>query len=133
LLLVVFSCKSSKVYIETHSTDTIYKKEILKVTPSQLNTITVDEPCDKIGNVKPINYSIKTPKGSLNIKSDGNKIVIEEEKDSLVEKETVEKKVSVKTSDKLEIKYRVPSWAWYSIIGNILLLAWIFKRFIPGI
>ena len=133
LLLVVFSCKPSKVYIETHSTDTIYKKEILKITPASLNTIKVDDPCDDLGNLKPFNYEVETPSGSLNVKTEGNKIVVEEKKDSIINKETIDKSVSVDTSDRLEIKYRVPSWAWYSIIGNILLLAWVFKRFIPGI
>ena len=129
IILIMFSgCRTKKEYIHTTSTDTIYKKEIVKITPSSLNELIIDNPCDSLGNLKPFEYKINSPKVKTTIKSIDNKVVVEQNLDSIKEVWQKEFQSSVKTVDKkVEIPV-TPKWAWKSLIANILLLLWILRK-----
>lgn len=134
ILLLVASCRPKKVFIETHTVDTVKVKEVLKVTEPTLNSLVVEEPCDSLGNLNPISYIISTPKTTLNVKSTPeNTLIISEETDEIVETTKETEKIHSETSNKKIIIEKPPKWAWYSLIFNILLLIYIFRKFIPVI
>lgn len=131
VLISVFSCKTPKtVYKNVYHTDTIVSKEIIKVTQPRLTNLVVDEPCDSLGRLKPIFYETKTPTKTLSIKNIDNKLVIEEKQDSIIEINKEEKKISISETDEVKVITKAPKWIWYSIILNILLLGWTFRKFI---
>lgn len=132
VVLMIFGCRSKKEYIHTTSTDTIYKKEIIKITPPGLNKLLIDSPCDEFGNLKPISYIIETPKSKVTIKSIGNVLEVVKSNDSIIEKETKEVSKSEKTSDKKVEVEVIPIWIWkalsISVFLNLLAGIWIFKK-----
>ena len=125
LVLIIFSlfgCKAKKVFIETHSTDTIYKSEILKITPAGVNGLKIKSPCDSLGNLKPFDYSFESGKNKVNIKGADKVISLNVASDSIIEKDTKEKTTSDKTSVKKEIVYRTPEYIWKFIIAMLITI-----------
>ena len=133
LAISLIGCGAKTVYVETHSTDTITEHSILKITEPKLNKLVIDNPCDSLGNLKPTFFEITTPKSTLTVKSLKNALVVEEKLDSIVDKETVKERISVDTSKEVKIKTRIPSWVWYSLIVNVVLIGWTFRKFITFI
>jgi len=123
LLLLLLSCKSKKEVIETKTSDTIYQREILKITPKQLNRIVVDDICDSI---RPFYYTLKIGKDKTIIKTVDNKLVVENERDSIVERDSELKKTSIKNEKIVEIKeIKNPinlKLLIYSIIATLYIL-----------
>jgi len=131
IVLLLFSCRAKKEYIHTTSIDTIRIEKIIKITPAQLNSIKIDSPCDSLGNLKPFNYTFTSDKVKTTLKATNDTIYLEQNIDSLLDIREKEVRKSIKTKDKLIIKYKTPRWIWYSVLLNILLLLYISKRFIP--
>ena len=130
-LYLLTSCATKKVYVETHSTDTIYKKEIIRITLPALNSIYIDKPCDSLGNLIPFSHVLVNDKVRTIIKTVNNTIVLEQNIDSIVDVRIEEYRSKVKTSKEVIIKYRVPKWCYYSLLITSLLLVWTFRKFIP--
>lgn len=132
LILHIFTgCAAKKVYIETHSTDTIYKKEIVRIALPAINSVYIDKPCDSLGNLIPFNHVIINDKVRTVIKTVNNTIVLEQNIDSIVDVRIEEYRSKVKTSKEVIIKYRIPKWCYYSLLITSLLLVFTFRKFIP--
>jgi len=129
-LMLLSGCRTKYKTIETHSTDTIYKEKIIKINVPTTNTITIESPCDSLGNLKPINYINTTGKVKTSLRSFNNALVLEVNIDSIQEVWEKEYKSKLKTSVIKEkvIVYKNRSWAWYSLIFNFLALGWIFRK-----
>ena len=130
LAFILIGCKAKIKTIETHSTDTIYKSEIVKITPSSLNEIVIENVCDSLGHLKIINVSSSTGNTRTYVKSTSNELRIGINIDSIVNSRVNEFKSSYKTEKVTEtiIKYKNKKLMWYSLILNTLLLGWIFKK-----
>tara|TARA_R110000868_G_scaffold365478_1_gene628357 strand:- start:236 stop:691 length:456 start_codon:yes stop_codon:yes gene_type:complete len=135
LLILLFGCKAKIVTVETHSTDTIYKSEIIKITPSQLNQLIIDSPCDSLGKLKPINYTFVSNNVKGTLKSDLNTLKLEVNVDSIVSSRINEYKSSLKTTEKtIEIPV-VPAWInkmlITSLLINLFFIIFVFRKKIP--
>lgn len=130
-LILLFGCKSKKVYVETHSIDTVKIEKLVKFTPSQLNELIIDNPCDSLGNLKPFNYKIGTSNNNVSLKSENNTIFLEQNLDSIKQVWEKEYKSSIDTSEIIKEVPYTPKWIYYSLLINILLGAYTFRKFIP--
>ena len=122
LALLFLSCRAKKIYVETHSTDTIYKSEIIKITPAQVNSLVIESPCDSLGNLKPFMYAIGTGKNKVSLKTVKNTIYVEQNIDSLKEVWKNDYKSSTKTSVKEMVTFKTPAWNWKVIIVLIIII-----------
>jgi len=121
------SCRA-KSYTTDIQKDSTSVNTVLKITPSQLNSLVIDEPCDSLGNIKPFFYTFKSGKAKTIVKTIHNKIYVEQNIDSIVDSEVTKYKSTLKDKNvRVEVPY-IPRWAWYSITLNSLLLIWTFKK-----
>jgi len=114
LAFLLIGCKAK--------TNTVYKSEVIKITPASLNSIKVESPCDSLGNLKPINYTFTTGKTKTVLKTIKDTLYLFQTNDSIVEKTVIEKRET--------IKYKTPKWAWWSLICLAGLTAFTFRRFL---
>jgi hypothetical protein len=130
LAFLLIGCKTKKNTVETHSTDTIRIEKIIKITPAQLNSLTIDSPCDSLGNLKPFSYSFGSDKNKTTVKTLKNTIYIEQNLDSLKSVWEKENKKSSFTSEKVEIIYKTPNWNWkiMAIMALIIALLLLLRR-----
>ena len=126
--LLFISCKSKKSYVETHTTDTIYKSSIIEIQKPQLNTLIINEPCDTLGILKPFNYTFVSNNVKGTIKSEHNTIKLEVNVDSIVNSKVNEYKSSIKTEKELIIKEVKRPLNLYSVILNVIFALWIFRK-----
>ena len=126
LAILMTSCRSKKTTTDIQR-DTIYKSEIIRITPSQLNSLVIESICDSLGQLKPFNYTFGSGKTKTIIKTLDNKIYIEQNIDSIVNSRLKEYKSSLKDREVIITKYKTPKLAWYSYALNILFLLWTFK------
>ena len=94
-----YSCKSRKTVTEITKTDTIYKSEIIKITPSQLNTIKIESVCDSLGRLKSFNYTFTNGTIKTVLKTIKDTLYLESNVDSIVNSKVNEYKSSI-TKDK---------------------------------
>ena len=129
LLSTLFlSCKSKKVISETIKTDTIYKSEIIKITPSRLSSLNIESPCDSLGKLKPFFYTLGSGNDKIIVKTIDNTISVEQNLDSVKSVWQKEYKSSFETNKKeINVPY-IPKWVWYSLALNFLLLVWLFRK-----
>ena len=129
LAMSVVGCKSQIKLVETHSVDTIFKTEIIKITEPVFNEVFIESPCDSLGNLKPINIVSNNSKAKVSLKSVKNDLILTVDIDSIVDSRVEEFKASFKSEKKetTVIKYKNKKLMWYSLSLNLLLLAWIFK------
>ena len=123
-------CKSKIKLVETHTSDTIYKTEIVRITEPVFNEVFIESPCDSLGNLKPINIVTNTPKAKVTLKSVKNDLILEVNIDSIVDRRINEFKSSYR-AEKIEttvIKFKNKKLLWQSLILNILFLGWIFRK-----
>ena len=154
--IITFSCRSTKNTVETHTstvndsirlsslivTDTV--KSIAKTiyVPAVAN-LNIDNPCDSLGNLKPVNVTTSAGNFKATITSIGNKLKVNvKEIDSLVSvntnlkitsksKDSIIRNLKSKIIDTKKSKktiYKPPFWAWISIVVNGLLIFIIIKR-----
>ncbi len=126
--MLFISCKSKKSYVETHTTDTIYKSSIIEIQKPQLNTLIINEPCDTLGILKPFNYTFVSNNVKGTIKSEHNTIKLEVNVDSIVNSKVNEYKSSIKTEKELIIKEVKRPLNLYSVILNVIFALWIFRK-----
>lgn len=125
--LLFISCKSKKSYVETHSTDTIYKSEVIKITPSQLNSIKIENICDSLGTLKPFTYTFTSGKAKGSLKAIKNGLELTYNIDSIVDVKVNEYKSTIKTEKEVIIKEVKNKLNLYSILLNVIFGLWIFK------
>lgn len=123
------SCKSKVVTVETTKVDTIKVHKIIEKTPAQLNELVIDNPCDSLGNLKPFQYNTSSGKVKTIIKTIDNTIYVQQNIDSLYQVWEKEYK------SKFQSKYKevevpvIPKWAWWSLLGNVIVILYLIKKF----
>ena len=115
-IILITSCKSSVKVVETHSIDTVFVEKIITITPAQINTLVIDNPCDSVGNLRPFDYSFGKGESKTKIVAKNNTIILETKSPVIVETNTREKIVSIDTSATNKTIYKTPKWAWITMI-----------------
>ena len=117
ILLLLFGCSSKKTITEYKDrvvTDTIIKSKTEVLIERFTDTLTVEQPCDSLGDLKPFKQLISTKQGKVSIQGKNNVITAEIDLNAYKEiweteyKSKLDKKVFIK--DKEVIKYRTPFW-----------------------
>lgn len=128
-LIVLFSftsCKTKKEIVETHSTDTIYKSEIITVDKPQLSEIVFNNPCDSLGQLNPIFYTYTTDNVKATLKSEHNTLKLDINVDSIVNSKVNEFKSSIKTEKEViinEVKRPLNTYLlFYAICSTLFIL-----------
>jgi hypothetical protein len=120
LLILIFifsSCASKKTITEYKDrivSDTIIKTRTEILVERFTDTLTIESPCDSLGNLKPFKQLISTKQGKVSIQGKNNVItaeidlkaykdVLEKEYKSKLDKNTIVKEKEV-------IRYRTPLW-----------------------
>ena len=128
ILLLFYGCKAKHTTTTVTKTDTIFKEKIVTITEPVFNDVIIKEPCDSLGNLKPINYTTSSGKVKVVLKSVRDTLYLTTNVDSIVDSRVNEFKSSYKTEKEVITKTKTPKWAWYSLIINVLLLLWIFRK-----
>ena len=137
ILLILFfhGCvarKSSIEYKEKIIKDTVYKNVKETIVERFTDTLTIEHPCDSLGNLKPFKQSIKISQGNINLTGYNN--VISAEIDlkgykKIWEKEFVKQYESDKhTIDKKVVKLKYPLWLIIYSIGITVICVLLLKR-----
>ncbi len=127
ITLLLSSCKAKVIKTEIQR-DTIYKNKIVKITPPSVNEIKIENVCDSLGNLKEVKYITKQGKVKTIVKTLENTLYLQIDTDSIKDVAVSEYKSTLKDKQETIIKFRVPKWAWYSLLINAILLAWIFRK-----
>ena len=117
LLSGLYRCSSKKTIVEYKDrivTDTIVKT-IKEISVERfIDTLTIEQPCDSLGNLKPFKQLISTKQGKVSLQGKNN--VITAEIDLNAYKEILEKEYKSKLDkntiikEKEVIRYRTPFW-----------------------
>ena len=135
ILLISFGCSSKKTITEYRDrvvSDTIIKTRTEVLVERFTDTLTVESPCDSLGNLKSFKQVISTKQGKVTIQNkNGNidatidlkayKDVSEKEYKSKLDKNTIVKEKKV-------IRYRTPFWTWL-LMPLLLVVGFIFGKF----
>jgi len=117
LILIASSCASKKTITEYRDrvvSDTIIKTRTEVLVERFTDTLTIESPCDSLGNLKPFKQLISTKQGKVSIQGKNN--VITAEIDLNAYKEVLEKEYKSKLDkntvikEKEVIRYRTPLW-----------------------
>jgi hypothetical protein len=117
LILIASSCASKKTITEYKDrivNDTIIKTRTEVLVERFTDTLTIESPCDSLGNLKPFKQLISTKQGKLSIQ--GKNKVITAEIDLNAYKDVWEKEYKSKLDkntvikEKEVIRYRTPLW-----------------------
>lgn len=128
LILSLFSCKSKKVVSTKYVHDTINVTKVIKVTPKQLNTLTIDDVCDSLGQLKVFKYTLGNKGSQTIVTVDNNKLKIEQSLDSLYsiwEKQYIGKTENEKDTvyvDVVKSPFYLKYLIWYSILLTLFVL-----------
>ena len=128
LLLFFNSCvakKSTIEYKELIVKDTVYKNVKETIVERFTDTLTIDKPCDSLGNLKPFTRSIKVSQGTVKLTGLNNVITAKIDLDGYKkrwEKEFISRYNSNKKTKEVEIvRYRYPIWLVISLIISVAL------------
>ena len=122
LILLIFiviasSCASKKTITEYKDrivNDTIIKTRTEVLVERFTDTLTIEQPCDSLGNLKPFKQLISTKQGKMSLQGKNN--VITAEIDLNAYKEIWEKEYKSKldkntiVKEKEVVKYKIPLW-----------------------
>ena len=128
VLLLISSCKAKRVEHTVYRTDTIKTSAVIKIRAPQLNKIEIERPCDSLGNLKPFKYSFGTGNNKTTLKAVNDTIYLEQNIDSIVNSKIDTYKSSNVKEKEIFIQYKNKKLMWYSLIVNVLLLGWIFRK-----
>lgn len=117
LLSGLYGCASKKTITEYKDrvvNDTIIKTRTEVLVERFTDTLTINQPCDSLGNLKPFKQVVSTPQGkytltgsnniiTANLDLKGYKEIWEKEYKSKLDKNTIIKEKEV-------IRYRTPLW-----------------------
>lgn len=119
ILLIFFfsSCVAKKSIIEYKDRivkDTIIQTKTIKEIERFTDTLTIEKPCDSLGNLKPFKQFIKTKQGSISIQGINNvisaKIDLKGYKDMLEREYKTKYEKLQEIKEKTIIKYKYPLW-----------------------
>ena len=131
IIVIIFffvSCASKKTITEYKDKivhDTIIKNKTVTKVERYTDTLTINEPCDSLGNLKPFNQLLKIEQGNIKLTGINNVIsaeidlkgyekILEETYKTKYEKEVLEYKEN-------NIRYRTPLSVILLLIISILL------------
>ena len=117
ILLLLFGCGSKKTITEYKDrivNDTIIKTRTEVLVERFTDTLTINQPCDSLGNLKPFKQVVSTPQGKYTLTGSNNVItadldlkgykeIWEKEYKSKLDKNTIVKEKEV-------VKYKIPLW-----------------------
>jgi len=117
LLLLLAGCASKKTITEYKDrivNDTIIKTRTEVLVERFTDTLTINQPCDSLGNLKPFKQVVSTPQGKYTLTGSNNVItadldlkgykeIWEKEYKSKLDKNTIVKEKEV-------VKYKIPLW-----------------------
>jgi len=135
LIVIASSCASKKTITEYKDrvvNDTIIKTRTEVLVERFTDTLTINQPCDSLGNLKPFKQLISTKQGKVSLQGKNN--VITAEIDLNAYKEILEKEYKSKLDKNIVIKekevirYRTPLWVWLVIILESLIIALLLKN-----
>lgn len=126
--LLLVGCKAKVSSVNTHTTDTIYKSEVIKIDKPQLSEIFIENVCDSLGNLKTINYISVSDNTRTTLKSDNNNLILSVNIDSIVNSKVNEYKSSLKAKETVLVKYKNKKIMWYSLSLNVLLIGYILRK-----
>jgi len=117
ILLLLSRCVSKKTIVEYKDrivTDTIVKT-IKEISVERfMDTLTIEQPCDSLGNLKPFKQLISTKQGKVSLQGKNNVITAEIDLNAYKEiwekeyKSRLYKNVIIK--EKEVVKYKTPFW-----------------------
>lgn len=128
------SCRTKKETIHT-----ITKIDSIHVFKTELKTAPIitrmqfSKLCDSTGNLRPINYFQNTGKAKIRIQTIRDTLHVSYDLDSVKQSAINTYKSSLKDEKLKETKvvYKPTKWLWYSLVLNVLLLLYIFRKYIP--
>ena len=136
IVLSLYNCKPKKIYIENTKIerDSIYLTKTIKEVERFTDTLTIEQPCDSLGNLIPFKQVISTNQGKVTIQNNNGNInatidlkayrdVLEKEYQSKLKENT---KVTEKTIYKTPFKYWV--YLILSLLLNITFIYLIFNK-----
>ena len=134
LLFFFISCNAKKVVTEYKDRiikDTIIQTKTIKEVERFTDTLTIKQPCDSLGNLKPFKQLIKVKQGNISLIGISN--VITAEIDLKGYKDVLEKTYKTKyenftnTYNKETVKYKVPFYHWLIHLFCVLVIFLLFK------
>ena len=134
ILLLLVGCSSKKTITEYKDrivNDTIIKTKTEILVERFTDTLTIEQPCDSLGNLKPFKQLISTKQGKVSLQGKNN--VITAEIDLNAYKEIWEKEYKSKLDKNTDIKtkeviiYRTPFWC-YLVIGLLTAIILLLLR-----
>ena len=116
-IVIASGCASKKTITEYKDrivNDTIIKTRTEVLVERFTDTLTINQPCDSLGNLKPFKQVVSTPQGkytltgsnnviTANLDLKGYKEIWEKEYKSKLDKNTIVKEKEV-------VKYKIPLW-----------------------
>ena len=126
LLISLIGCKPKKIYVDRVVTDTVRVNSQLVITLPSVQQFSIKNPCDSLGNLKPIIFFQDNGKNRIQFSTKNNQLIIKSSvkpdtssvKDTFKSHQSNEKQIIEKTI--------TPKWAYqlliYSIIVTALLL-----------
>ena len=125
VLLTFTNCKPKKIYIENTKIerDSIYLTKTIKEVQRFTDTLTIEQPCDSLGNLIPFKQVISTKQGKVTIKNkNGN---IDAQIDLKGYKDILEKEYQNKLKENSKVTektiYKTPFKYWVYLILSLLL------------
>ena len=131
---LLYSCGGKKVvteYKEIIKKDTIYTIKTIKEVERFTDTLTIKEPCDSLGNLKPFKQLIKTKQGNISIIGINNVITAEIDlkgyKDVLDQTYKTKYENFTENYNKETIKYKLPFYHWLIHLFCVLVIFFLLK------
>lgn len=129
------SCGTKKTITEYRDKivhDTIIKNVTKMVTKQIKDTITIEEPCDSLGNLKDFERIIKNEKAKVKVSNNKGKLQVEVNIDSLVNSRVEQFKSNYKSDtlikEKEVVRNRIPFWIWITLSISLILNAIFIKK-----
>ena len=137
IILIIFffgGCATKKTFIKYKDKivkDSIYITKDRYITKQVNDTITIQEVCDTLGNLKNFDRVIKTDNAKVSIKSVNGSIQATVNIDSIVNSKVSEFKQNYKQEKEIIIeevvRYKTPFWMWITIILETLIIVLLLK------
>lgn len=117
LLFFFIGCNASKSTIEYKERivkDTIIQTKIEVLVERFTDTLTIKQPCDSLGNLKPFKQLVSTKQGKVSIQGKNNVITAKIDLNAYKQiweseyKSKIDKNIVIK--EKEVVKYRTPLW-----------------------
>lgn len=137
LVFLFIGCKPQQTVTKTEYVhDSIYVDRVEKIFVPQTQVVTIEKPCDSLGNLKDFKTVIKNDKANVTVEGKNGVLTAEINLDSI--KEVYQKEFQSNQVEKVEIRYvnvktPISKFWWYSLILNIILLIWVFRKYIFGL